>query len=185
MDTRVLSTIANVSDYKATEDWWFYLPSILLVNTILIFIVRFMSDNTGIIINKWYDEFGISAVMSDVSSIAITIIIARYIYTSFFVEQEGWSIWYFMGLAVVIKTIYDLVFAFGIVPKIPKRHNSMIDLYKVYFQGGPYFILTDVLMVTGSIGLASFLKNQDFHYTSSLAIVTTYALSYILFTNIK
>jgi len=185
MDTRELSAIANVGNYKAIEDWWFFLPAILFVDTFLIFLVRFYPDIFGKPINQWYDDFGLAAVLSDVSIIAIGIAITRYIYTSFFMEQEVWSIWYFIGLAVVIQVVHDLAFAFGIVEKIPKGHNSMIDVFKAYVQGGPKIILTDAFMVASSIGIAAALKNQDFHYTGSLALVTMYSLSYILFTNIK
>ena len=177
--------IENVANYKANEDWWFFIPAIIFVDTFLIFLVRFFPQTFGIPINQWYDEFGLAAVLSDVTIIAIGIAIARYIYTVFFMEQEGWSIWYFIGLAVLIQLVHDLAFAFGIVAKIPKGHNSMIDVFKAYVEGGPKILLVDSAMVAGSIGLAAFMKGQDFHYTASLSLVTLYALSYILFTNIR
>jgi hypothetical protein len=183
MDTRDLSTFANVGSYKANEDWWFYLPAILFVNTIVISIVRFMSNKVGKPINQWYDEFGLSAVLTDISSLAITIAITRYIYTCFFMEQEGWSIWYFIGLAVIIQVVYDFIFDFGIVPKIPKRDNSMIDVLKAYTEAGPVIILSDAIKVGSSIGFASMLKNQDFHYTTSTTIVTAYILFFLLYVN--
>jgi hypothetical protein len=182
---QALPGIANVGNYKAQEDWWFFIPAIIFVDTFLIFVVRFMPETFGKPINQWYDEFGLAAVLSDVTIIAIGITIARYIYTAFFMEQEGWSIWYFIGLAVLVQLVHDMAFAFGVVAKIPKGHNSMIDVFKAYVEGGPKILLVDAGMVAGSIGIAAALKNQDFHYTSSLTLVTLYALSYILFTNIK
>jgi len=181
----ILPSIANIGNYKATEDWWFILPATLFVDTFLIFLVRFMPQIFGQPINDWYDQFGLAAVLSDVAIIAIGIGITRYLYTSFFMEQEGWDILYFIALAVVIQVVHDLAFAFGIIAKIPKGHNSMIDVFKAYVEGGPKIIFVDALMVAGSIGLAAMLKDQDFHYTVSLGLVTSYALSYILFTNIK
>lgn len=177
--------IENVGNYKAPEDWWFFIPAIIFVDTFVIFLVRFFPETFGKPINQWYDEFGLAAVLSDITVIAIVIAIARYIYTAFFMEQEGWSIWYFIGLAVLIQLVHDMAFAFGIVAKIPKGHNSMIDVFKAYIEAGPKILLVDALMVAGSIGLAAFMKNQDYHYTGSLTLVTLYALSYILFTNIK
>ena len=176
--------VANLGNYKAVEDWWFILPAILVVDTIVIFLVRFYPKTFGKPVNQWYDEFGLAAVLSDVSIIAIGIAITRYIYTNFFMEQEGWSIWYFIGLAIIIQMIHDMIFAFGIVKQIPKGHNSMIDVFKNYIEGGPVIVAADAAMVAGSIGLAAFLKNQDFHYTTSVGLLTAYALSYILFTNI-
>ena len=182
---QALQGIANVGNYKAQEDWWFFIPAIIFVDTVVVFIVRFFPQICGKPVNQWYDEFGLAAVMSDVTIIAIVIAIARYIYSAFFMEQEGWSIWYFIGLAILIQVIHDLVFAFGVVAKIPKGHNSMIDVFKAYVEGGPVILALDAGMVAGSIGISAALKNQDYHYTSSLTLVTLYALSYILFTNIK
>jgi len=182
---RQIADIANVGNYKAQEDWWFFIPAIIFVDTFLIFLVRFFPQTFGLPINRWYDEFGLAAVLSDVTIIAIGIAITRYVYTAFFMEQEGWSIWYFIGLAILIQLVHDLVFAFGVVAKIPKGHNSMMDVFKAYVEGGPMILLVDAGMVAGSIGLGAALKNQDYHYTSSLTLVTLYALSYILFTNIK
>jgi hypothetical protein len=182
---KIIPGIANVGNYKAQEDWWFFIPAIIFVDTFLIFLVRYMPKTFGMPINQWYDEFGLAAVLSDVTIIAIGIAITRYIYTEFFMEQEGWSIWYFIGLAILIQIVHDLAFAFGVVAKIPKGHNSMIDVFKAYVEGGPMILVVDAGMIASSIGIAAFMKNQDFHYTSSLTLVTLYALSYILFTNIK
>lgn len=177
--------IANIGNYKATEDWWFLLPAILLVDTVVIILVRYFPYTFGRPINDWYDEFGLAAVLSDVSIIAIGIAITRYIYTIFFMEQEGWSIGYFLALAVLVQVVHDVAFAFGVVQKIPRGHNSMIDTFKAYVEGGPKIIAVDSLMVVGSVGLAAALKNTDLHYTNSMALVTVYVLSYILYTNIN
>ncbi len=177
--------IENVGNYKANEDWWFYIPAIIFVDTVIIFLVRFFPQIFGKPINQWYDEFGLAAVMSDVTIIALGIAITRYIYTSFFMEEEGWSMWYFICLAVIIQVVHDMIFAFGIVQKIPRGHNSMIDVFKAYIEGGPKIILTDALMVASSIGIASLMKANDYHYTGFISLFTLYALSYILFTNIK
>ena len=182
---KIMPSVANLGNYKATEDWWFILAATLFVDTVIVFFARFMPQAFGQPVNDWYDQFGLAAVLSDVTIIAIVIGITRYLYTGFFMEQEGWDIMYFIALAVVIQVIHDLAFAFGIVGKIPKGHNSMIDVFKAYVEGGPKIIFMDALMVASSIGLAAILKEQDFHYTVSLGLVTTYALSYILFTNIK
>jgi hypothetical protein len=176
---------ANVANYLANEDWWFYLPAILFVDTVIIFLVRFFPQTFGQPINVWYDEFGLAAVMSDVSIIAIGIAISRYLYSYFFMEKEGWSIWYFIALAVVIQMVHDMAFAYGVVEKIPQGHNQLIDVFKMYIQGGPKILLTDAAMIAGSIGIASLLKAQDFHYTTTGFLITAYALSYILYTNVR
>jgi hypothetical protein len=176
--------LANVGNYRAIEDWAYLLPAILFVDVVVIFLVRFFPKQFGKPINNWYDEFGLAAVMSDVSIIAIGIAISRYIYSYFFMEKEGWHISYFIGLAVVIQLVHDIAFTFGVVNPIPKGVNSMIDVFKDYVKGGPIILFVDSLMVIGSIVIAAALKNQDMHYTVSGTLLTTYALSYILYTNI-
>ena len=179
------TSVANIANYRANEDWWFILPAILFVDVVVIFLCRFYPQTFGKTINVWYDEFGLAAVLSDVMIIAIGIAIARYIYSTFFMESEGWSIYYFTALAVVVQIIHDIVFAYGVVDKIPKDHNAMIDVFKAYIQGGPKILLVDAAMIAGSIGIASAMKNQDAHYTVSGFLVTAYALSYILYTNVN
>lgn len=161
------------------------MPAILLVDLVVIFLVRFYPKTFGESINDWYDEFGLAAVLSDVTIIAIGIAITRYIYSAYFMEQEGWSIGYFIALAVVVQLVHDVIFAYGVVDKIPKGHNSMIDVFKTYIAGGPKILLVDAAMVAGSIGIAAYLKTLDYHYISSISLVSLYTLTYILYTNIN
>jgi hypothetical protein len=173
---------ANVGNYLADEDWWFYLPAILFVDTFIIFLVRFFPQTFGKPINVWYDEFGLAAVLSDVGIIAIGIAITRYLYSYFFMEKEGWSIWYFTALAIVVQLVHDVSFYYGVIEKVPKGQNDMIDVFKAYVSGGSKILLTDAVMIGASIGIASLLKGQDYHYTTSGFLITAYALSYILYT---
>ena len=176
--------LANVGNFRAVEDWGFLLPAILFVDVVVIFMVRFFPVRFGKPINDWYDEFGLAAVLSDVSIIAIGIAISRYVYSYFFMEKEGWHLAYFIGLAVIIQLLHDIAFTYGVVNTLPKGVNSMIDIFKEYVKGGPSILFVDALMVVGSIMLGAALKNQDVHYTVSGSLVTVYALTYILFTNV-
>ena len=177
------SVFPNVGNFRATEDWWFILPAILLVDVVVIFLVRFFPQTFGNPVNNWYDQFGLAAVLSDVLIIAIGIALARYVYSWLFMEKEGWSIWYFIAVAVLIQIVHDLFFAFAVVKPIPAGHNDMIDVFKSYIVGGPKIIAADAAMVIGSILIASGLKNMDFYVTNMTSMVTAYALTYILYTN--
>jgi hypothetical protein len=177
------ATFPNVGNFRATEDWWFILPAILVVDVFVIFLARFLPQIFGKPINDWYDQFGLAAVLSDVLIIAIGIALARYAYSYFFQEKEGWNIWYFTAVAVLIQIIHDVFFAFAVVKPIPAGHNDMIDVFKAYISGGPKIIAADAAMVIGSIVLASGLKNMDFYVTNMVSMVTAYALTYVLYTN--
>jgi len=176
--------LANVGNFRAVEDWAFLLPAILFVDVIVVFLVRLFPARFGKPINDWYDEFGLAAVLSDMSITAIGIAISRYLYSYFFMEKEGWHMSYFIGLAVVVQLVHDIAFTYGVVNPIPKGVNSMIDVFKEYIKGGPMILLVDALMVVGSIVIGAALKNQDVHYTVSGSLLAIYALMYILFTNV-
>jgi hypothetical protein len=176
--------LANVGNFRAVEDWAYLLPAILFVDVIFIFLSRFFPSRFGKPINDWYDEFGLAAVLSDVSIIAIAIAISRYLYSYFFMEKEGWHMSYFLGLSVVVQLVHDIAFAYGVVMPIPKGVNSMIDVFKEYVKAGPVILFVDSLMIVGSILIGAALKNQDAHYTVSGSLLTVYALTYILYTNV-
>ena len=175
--------MANLGNYKAIEDWWFFLPAIFLVETILMFVVRFAPGLFGKGANEWFDDFGSIAILSDLSIFAIIMAITRYLYTAFFMEEEGWSIWYFIAMAVILQVVYDIFFSMTVVSLIPKGHNEMIDVLKQYSEAGAKAVLTNSIVVASSIGLAATLKNLDYHYVGLLFLVTLHAATYILFTN--
>jgi hypothetical protein len=58
-------------------------------------------------------------------------------------------------------------------------------IFKDYIKGGPAILAVDAGMIAGSIVLAAFLKQYDYHYTGSLTLVTLYTLTYILYTNVN
>jgi hypothetical protein len=180
MEAKLVS-VANVGNYKAIEDWWFYLPAILFVDTFIIFLCRFFPKVFGLPINQWYDDFGLAAVLSDVTIIAIGIAIARYIYTAFFMEEEGWSLLYFIGLAVIIQIVHDMAFAFGVVQKIPRGHNSMIDVFKQYAtEKSAGAIVGDSALVIGTCVLAMILKSIPNHITAMAGVGAAYTIPFIL-----
>ena len=40
-------TVANLGNYKAIEDWWFILPAIWFVDTVVMFLARFFPQYFG------------------------------------------------------------------------------------------------------------------------------------------
>ena len=48
-------TVANLGNYKAIEDWWFIMPAIWFVDTLVMFLARFLPQYFGKPLNQWYD----------------------------------------------------------------------------------------------------------------------------------
>ena len=163
----------------------YILLAVLAVDVIVIFLVRFFPEIFGSSLNRWYDLFGLSAVLADVFIIVIGIAIARYIYTLWvkgkFAEGK-WSPAYFTGTVVVTQLVHDLLFYYGVITQVPRGHNMMIDIFKDYASGGPKILVGDAAMMVSSSVIAIILKGLSPHLVASFGLLVAYTLPYILYT---
>lgn len=177
---------ADIGDYKNVKDFLFIFIAVLFIDVLVIFLTRYFPDILGTNLNRWYDMFGLNAVIADVLIIVIGFAIARYVYTGYVKEKftDGkWSPLYFTGTVVGVQLIHDLLFYFGIIKQIPRGHNAMMDVFKDYSEtGGAKILGGDALMMVGSSLVAMFLKNQATHGVALFGMLVSYALPYILYT---
>lgn len=176
---------ADISNYKDTMDFFYIFLAVLAVDVIVIFLVRFYPNFFGSYINKWYDLFGLSAVIADVVIIVIGFAIARYAY-SFYIKKKfaggKWSPAIFTGTLVVTQLLHDLGFYYGVITQVPRSTNLMLDVFKDYAASGGYKILAaDAGMMVGSSILSIVLKGAAPHLTALFGLLTLYALPYILY----
>ena len=173
----------DISKYNRVSDFWYIFVAVLIVEVIVIFLTRY-TDVFGPILNRWYDVFGLSAVLADVLIIVIGFAIGRYVYTGWvkdkFVEGK-WSLLYFTGTLVAVQVIHDLLFYFGVINQMPLGKSSMIDIFKTYAEQGSWKILLgDAGMMIASSLLAMELKASAGHIVTSLGLVGLYAIPYLL-----
>ena len=176
----------DISDYKRISDFFYILIAVIAVDVFVIVMARHFPDIFGSTLNRWYDLFGLNAVIADVVIIVIGFVIGRYVYSTWvkekFVNGE-WSPVWFTGTLVVIQLLHDLMFYFGVVKQLPPGLNSMIDLLKTYGESGGFKILLgDAAMMTASSFLAMTLKASAGHIVSTVGLVALYVLPYILYT---
>ena len=156
------------------------LVSVLVVDVIVIFLVRYFPGFFGKPINDWYDRFGLNAVIADVLVIVLGILIAQYILQYFRIKE---TLPVLLPLVVAIQLVHDLLFHFFIIQPIPKGHNAMIDVFKTYTAGGGATILAaDAAMIAGSVLLATGLQAVHPVVTAFTGILAAYTLPYILTT---
>jgi hypothetical protein len=171
----------DLSDYKYYPQ---ILVAILIVDLIVIFLVRYFPGFWGSTINVWYDKFGLSAVISDVLIIALGFFIAQYVYKNYIKPDYGWNPALFGGLLVFIQVVHDLLFYFGVITPIPKGHNAMMDVFKVYAErGGSKVVVADSAMMLGAFGIASLLAGAQPMATVFSGVLAAYAVPYILTTS--
>ena len=186
MDLNAGSARKDISNYNNTSDLWYILIAVLAVDVLVIFMVRFFPEVFGAPINRWYDMFGLNAVIADVGIIVIGFIIARFVYTKWVKAKfaEGkWNPLIFTGTAVAVQLVHDLAFYFGVINQVPRGQNMMMDVFKDYAaSGGAKILLADSLMMIGSSMLAITLKTAGGFTVTSFATLVAYALPYILYT---
>jgi len=179
-------TFQNIGLFSKITDLPILLGSILVIEVIVIFFSRYFPHILGKNINKWYDEFGINAVIADVLIVFIGFLIARFAWSSYFQEKYGWNILYFIGLVVFIQALHDLFFYNAIIKPLPKGHNEMIDVMKDYSEeASGKAVFSDSLIVIGSGLLASVAKGLPFEWQVAMSAIAAYIIPYILYTPAK
>lgn len=172
----------TLTNYKNVNDWFYIIPAVTLVDFIVIVLAKYPGQNPLIgvkSLNEWYDKFGIFAVGSDILSILIGILVARYIYTWGGFKNPL----LFLVILVLFQLAHDLFFYMAVILTLPAGHNQMIDVFKSYGQeNGAKILVADSLMMLGSVFIASFLMDLPAHVTTATFFITLYALCYIVYT---
>jgi hypothetical protein len=155
----------------------------ICIELIVLFLIRFNPDFFGQPINDWYNEFSLNAVIADVLSMVLGLLVSQGIYRFLGLP---WNLGLFIGIVVAFQLFHDLFFHFFVVTPIPKGHNAMIDVFKRYNEQGSYRILiVDSLMMTGSVLVASFLATQPISASLFTGTLAVYTIPYILATRNK
>jgi hypothetical protein len=172
----------DITNYRSTGDWFYLIPAVFIVDLIVRFLAKYPGENPFFKIDaldKWYESFGVFAVASDVLSILIGIMVARYIYTALGLNGPL----YFIAILLLFQLFHDLVFYVFVISPIPKGHNKMIDVFKEYGdENGVKILGADALMMLSSVAIGSLLKSLPVHWTVPTTFITLYSLCYIVFT---
>lgn len=172
----------NISNYKHSMDNVLLFFAILTVDVFVLFLVRYFPTVFGEDLNAWYDEFQLTAVLSDVLVIFLGFVIARFVYTIYLEPLYGWNPLLFVGLLVLIQLIHDVLLYLFVILPIPEGHNAMIDRFKRYSSGGVKILVGDAVLMILSALVAFFYKSQPAHLVAPLNALVVYAMTYILHT---
>jgi len=180
---RLSSSLPDISNWHDPTLFATIVISVLIVDIIVLFFARYFPDTLGKPVNQWYDQFQLSAVISDIGIIVIGFVLAQVLYTYFFAPTYGWNIWIFLALLVGVQLLHDLFFYFAVIQPIPKGHNEMMDTMKAYSKGGGAMILlADAGMMLASAAIAIALKDQSIPTLLMTGLGAVYIVPYILTT---
>jgi hypothetical protein len=172
----MLLPLENLSRFNRTGDYAPILIAALIVDMAVMVLIL-----SGILnvkaLNTWYTKFGILAVIADVLSIVIGVILARFLYPLLFRE---YSLPLFLFVACAVQMTHDLLFS-AFFNTIPRNKSAMLDVFKDYAkEGGPGILLADSAMMISTILLGSYLATLDTNTVIIVSIVALYILPYFV-----
>jgi uncharacterized protein YacL len=149
------------------------LTAALVIEFWVIYVFKHLG--TGRSIKKWYDKFGLVAVLSDVTSVTIGIMIAHFVAPS----ATGWTLAMY---SVIVQVIHDVLYYLLIVRQLPRGTNAVIDLMKDYAQEvswGP--IVADAAIMLTTVGVYTLLKEQSSEQLAFIALAALYSITYVVY----
>jgi hypothetical protein len=176
---------SNITNYNQTGDWFYIVTAAIVVDFVVIVMTKYAGPRPFFkvgALNDWYTRFGALAAISDITSALIGVAAARYIYTGLGLSGAL----AFAACIVAFQLAHDIFFYLAVILPIPTGENQMIDVFKAYAaENGAMILVADALILLSTAGLGAFLKGLPAHYTVATGLLSTYAMTYILYTKHK
>lgn len=170
--------MTSIHNFNDTSDYLPLLNGVLITDLIVIALLI-----GGVIqskmLQKWYNELSLSAVIADVLIIVLGIILARFLYPYIFAK---YSLLKFILLTVGIQITHDILFYFFCI-SVPRGKSRILDIFKDYGKEmGTRAIMADSLMMISSILIATYLKGLTLNANMITLILAVYLVPYMLYT---
>jgi len=168
----------SISEFDNTGDYLSILNGALITDLCVIFLLIFGAIKSKVLV-EWYRKYNLSAVIADVLIIVIGIIMARFAYP--YVFGETFSLIKFIGLAVVIQILHDILFYY-MFKMVPRGKNMMLDTFKDYAnEVGFKAVLSDSLMIISTCLLSSYFVSLSLNANIIILILSVYILPYAIY----
>lgn len=170
----------NTDLTSTSGSWPLLITAILIVDVVVLFFTRYFPGFLGTPLNKWYTQFGLLAVISDVTIIAIGFALARWVYNTWF---AGSGLLWFLGILVAVQALHDILFYLGVILPLPRGHNAMMDVFKEYAaNAGGKIILGDAGLMLASAAVFLGLEQLKPEGQWFAGLLAAYTMPYILLT---
>jgi len=148
--------------------------AVVWVDFITIILSKFF--HLGRSLDKWYQQFGIVAVLSDCLVIVLGILLALILFPDA-------SLRTLIVAVIVIQLVHDILLYKLVIEPLPVGTNQIIDLFKEYATENSWKILVaDSIMIGSTVVLANYLDSISTLLSSFIGLLGVYSLSYIIYT---
>ena len=170
-----------IGNFARTSDYLSLYSGCLITDLLFVYLLNVGFLKTRML-KKWYDLYGLAAVLADTFIIFLGLIIARYIWTTVVgPEDRKFNLLLFIGLALVIQITHDLLFYWFFKLVAPGR-NKMLDVFKAYAkETGAGAIVGDSSMMISATLIASFLAGRSFNTNLIVFFLSVYLVPYFIY----
>lgn len=169
--------LKNLSNFNNVSDYLPIIAAALIVDMVVLFRIDLGYINIKSL-NTWYNKFGLLAVIADVLSIVIGIIIARFLYPFIFSQ---YSLIMFLLLTCMVQITHDVSFAL-LFNSIPRNKSQILDVFKDYGKEvGIAILMVDSIMMVSTILLGSYFASLQINSVIVIFIISLYILPYLLY----
>ena len=150
----------------------------LWVDLVIIFIAMSGLIYTGKTLKLWYKKYRLSAIIADMFSIILGMILLRYIVYKLNIKVNLFT---FILLGIGLCIIHDILF-YLLFKNIPKGSNHMLDFFKDYAKDlGSTAIIGDVILVINAIILSALLNTKSKKTNIISLFIGIYLIPYIIY----
>jgi uncharacterized protein YacL len=167
----------NIGNFNNINDYLPLFTAALITDLVVIYLSN-INQIKSKVLKVWYTKYNISAVIADVLSIFIGIIITRFLYFKFFTE---FKIEKFILLAVLVQLTHDMLF-YLFFTNVPRGYNQMLDTFKDYANELSYKpLIADAQMMISTALLGSILAGQSINTNIIILTISMYLLPYLIY----
>ena len=148
------------------------------IDLAIIFIAMSGLIYTGKTLKLWYKKYRLSAIIADMFSIILGMILLRYIVYRLNIKVNLFT---FILLGIGLCIIHDILF-YLLFKSIPKDSNHMLDFFKDYAKDlGSTAIIGDVILVINAIILSALLNTKSKKTNVITLFIGIYLIPYIIY----
>ena len=170
--------IKPVSNFMNDSELLPIITANLWVDLVIIFIAMSGIIFTGKTLKQWYKKYRLSAIIADMFSIILGMILLRYIVYKLNLKVNLFT---FILLGIGLCIIHDILF-YLFFKNILRGENHMLDFFKDYAKDlGSTAILGDITLVIWAIILSSLLNTKTKKTNIIVLFIGIYLIPYIIY----